>query len=290
MLKGLPASGKSTYAKGVVAHEPNKWKRVNRDSLRKMFAEDFNQKNEKFILQIRDAIISKALENGYNVIIDDLNLSEKHYNRIQSLFGKKAEIVIDDSFLIVPLEELLKRNAGREDKVPEDVIKDLYKSHVTKETKPKSVNTKVEKREYIPYDETKEDCFIFDIDGTLALMNGRNPYDWDSVDTDIPNVPVVNICKMHTANGCNVIIVSGRDAVSRDKTESWLEKNGIDYKHLFMRTKGDHRKDSIVKEEIFYRDIHPYYNVLGVYDDRDQTVEKWRELGLLCMQVAPGSF
>ena len=31
-------------------------------------------------------------------------------------------------------------------------------------------------------------------------------------------------------------------------------------------------------------------NVWCVFDDRNQTVEKWRELGLLTFQVADGNF
>ena len=295
MLKGLPASGKSTYAKELVASEPNRWKRVNRDSLRLMFAEQFNDKNEKFILRIRDAIIKQALEDGYDVIIDDLNVSKKHYARLSSLFGKKADIEIDDSFLEVPLDELLKRNSQREEKVPDKVIRELYEQHVAgidKNTRSRIFKNEAEKKNYIPYNNELEDAVIFDIDGTLALMNGRSPFDWARVAEDLPHEPVVRIAQDYILrDDVKVYFVSGRDGSCRKETENWLSTYGLDgYDGLFMREAGDGRKDSIIKEEIFEVEFKDKYNILVVFDDRNQTVEKWRELGIPCFQVAPGAF
>jgi len=57
-----------------------------------------------------------------------------------------------------------------------------------------------------------------------------------------------------------------------------------------MRPTGDNRKDAIVKREIFDREIRDRYRILFVLDDRNQVVDMWRELGLTCLQVAPGDF
>ena len=297
MLKGLPASGKSTYAKQLIGNEPNKWKRVNRDSLRLMFAEEFNDRNEKFILQLRDMVIGKALDDGYNVIIDDLNVSKKHYARIQSLFGKKAEIEINDSFLSVPLDELLERNSQRseQEQVPEKVIKDLYEHHVsgiTKEIRSRMFKNVAKDKNYKPLNPNLPSAVIFDIDGTLALMNGRSPFDWSRVGEDLVNEPVARIARDYIKNrDVKVFIVSGRDGGCFLETKNWLSTYALDgYDDLIMRPEGDGRKDSIIKEEIYREKFEDRYNILAVFDDRNQTVEKWRELGLLCLQVAPGNF
>lgn len=297
ILKGLPASGKSTYAKQLVGSEPNKWKRVNRDSLRLMFAEDFGDKNEKFILQLRDMIIGKALDDGYNVIIDDLNISKKHYARIQSLFGKKADIEINDSFLSVPLDELIRRNSerGEQEQVPEKVIRQLYEQHVsgvTKEMKGRMFKNVAKDKNYLPLDPSLPDAVIFDVDGTLALMNGRSPFDWTRVGEDLVNEPVARIAKDYIDNpDVKVFIVSGRDGSCFLDTKNWLTTYGLDgYDGIMLREAGDGRKDSIIKEEIYRKEFEGKYNIIAVFDDRNQTVEKWRELGLLCLQVAPGNF
>ena len=59
MLKGLPASGKSTYAKKLA----NKgWTRVNKDDLRAMLNDGkWSRSNEKFVLKVRDFIVADAL-------------------------------------------------------------------------------------------------------------------------------------------------------------------------------------------------------------------------------------
>ena len=52
----------------------------------------------------------------------------------------------------------------------------------------------------------------------------------------------------------------------------------------------DQRKDSVVKVEIFDREIRHAYRVIGVFDDRAQVVRAWRALGLTVFQVADGNF
>jgi len=56
-----------------------------------------------------------------------------------------------------------------------------------------------------------------------------------------------------------------------------------------MRKKGDNRKDSIVKEEI-WNEIEKEYNIICMFDDRDQVVEHARSLGYTVAQVAEGNF
>src|SRR5690349_4678630 len=89
ILKGLPASGKSTYAKSVVEKNAGIWKRVNKDDLRAMLDGGYwSKSNEKFVLKVRNAIILEALDNDRNVIVDDTNLDPKHEMDIRALVEK----------------------------------------------------------------------------------------------------------------------------------------------------------------------------------------------------------
>lgn len=281
---GLPASGKSTDAKELVKKSNGRVKRINKDDLRALIdCSQWSKDNEKFILKIRDAVISQALKHGYDVAVDDTNLLPKHLEDIKALADLHgAELVIRD-FTNVSVEECIRRDKQRPNYVGEDVIKDMYKRYLEKRfvkqlTPPEKING-------VP------DAIICDLDGTIALMNGRSPYDEAKADTDNVNWPIANIVKDYAAKGIKIILCSGRDAGrGLEATKKWLSDNSIPYNDLYLRNAGDTRKDSIVKREIYDTYIKGKNNILFVLDDRVQVVAQWRELGLTCLQVAPGDF
>lgn len=141
----------------------------------------------------------------------------------------------------------------------------------------------------------KQDIILFDIDGTVAARTNRGPYDWDRVGEDIPRPAVIRgIRAMVKAENLPAFGLSGRkDTKScRIQTVLWLNEHlGFYYQRLYMRAIHDNRPDNIIKSDIYTRFIKPYFNVVAVWDDRDQVVKMWREEhGLDCFQVAPGNF
>lgn len=134
--------------------------------------------------------------------------------------------------------------------------------------------------------------WIFDVDGTLALIGDRSPYDMRNVSIDTPHHPVVMAAQALAAHPDvdALLVVSGRDETARRATEAWLTFNGIPFDRLLLRRKGDQRADHIVKAEIYDDHIAPHYDVIGVVDDRRSVVEMWRSRGLICFQVAEGDF
>lgn len=284
ITKGLPASGKSTWAKALLAKHPNQYKRVNKDDLRAMLDDGFfdGKNTEKFVLQVRDQIIMAALANGKHVIVDDTNLDPKHEAHIRELVSDNAEVVIED-FTHVSLDECIARDQKRQNYVGEKVIRNMHTKYLSRNDAP------IKK---IPHDHNLPDCVVFDVDGTLAIRKNRGPFEWDKVGNDDLNLPVSTLLNIFLDDGLEteIFIVSGRDEVCRTETEIWLAKFGIIHNGLFMRKQGDMRKDAIIKEEIYRQQIEGKYNVLAIFDDRNQTVAKWRELGLPCFQVADGDF
>lgn len=134
--------------------------------------------------------------------------------------------------------------------------------------------------------------WLFDMDGTLALMGDRSPYDMRSVSEDTPNPPVVMTAQALAAHpGVDaLVIVSGRDETARRATEAWLAFNDIPFDRLLLRKTGDQRPDHVVKAEILDSQILTRYDVIGVVDDRASVVKMWRSRGLVCLQVAEGRF
>lgn len=138
----------------------------------------------------------------------------------------------------------------------------------------------------------KPEAFLVDLDGTIALHQGqRNPYQWQRADLDRPNRAVVTTVQALHAHGLAIVYLSGRPESSRAITLAWLAEHVGVPGPLHLRADSDSRKDAVVKRELFTRHVKPAYRVLGVFDDRQQVVDMWRnELGLVCFQVAPGNF
>lgn len=145
------------------------------------------------------------------------------------------------------------------------------------------------------FDSSKRTVALVDVDGTVALMGkgeeGRRKfYDWDRVDEDEPNWPIILLVRTLQAAGFHIIFISGRDDICRGKTEAWLQKNVLRDVRLLMREHKDNRPDHIVKLEMYRKYIEPFYHVSYVLDDRDQVVRMWRTIGLTVLQVADGTF
>lgn len=145
----------------------------------------------------------------------------------------------------------------------------------------------------------KQPALICDLDGTLALLNGRDPYDASTCENDLVSLPVKAILDQFTPICCpdgadaapTVLLVSGRFDTYRQQTKNWLTKNRIVHAELFMRKAGDYRKDTIIKREVYEQHIEPYYDVLFAIDDRPQVCRMWRnELNLFVLQVNDKEF
>lgn len=124
ILRGLPASGKSTWARYFVRNNDN-WIIVNKDQLRDMLHDGMFKEGvtEKVVLKVRDSIIRDALKNGVNVIVDDTNLKAFHIKTIKGLAeGHEVEVKDFD----VPLEVCIVRDDVRAKKVGSDVIRDMW--------------------------------------------------------------------------------------------------------------------------------------------------------------------
>jgi hypothetical protein len=132
----------------------------------------------------------------------------------------------------------------------------------------------------------KPTAIIVDIDGTLAHMSGRSPYDYSKVSEDALDTIIAGITRRYK----HVIVMSGRPEACRVATEKWLCKHDVRFDGLFMRPDGDKRSDVVVKRELYRQFVEPNYSIDFVLDDRNRVVEMWRDNGLKCLQVADGNF
>ena len=121
---GIPASGKSTWARSFVERNPNEAVIVCKDDLRPMLHGDvpWSKAQEAVTNAMRNAMIKAALMNGMHVVCADTNIPNhvrRDLKRIADLFGADYEEI----WFAVPVEECIRRNGFRERHVPEEVIR-----------------------------------------------------------------------------------------------------------------------------------------------------------------------
>lgn len=306
ICRGLPASGKTTWAKKQNAV------RINKDDLRDMLdGGKWSGKREKLVLDTRDSILIKALRSGRDVVVDDTNLHPKHIARISEVVeaqsqidGKEYTWEIKD--FEIKLHDAIKRDVKRDHSVGEDVIRGMWNQFIRPGLKvvndplldaiswDKKGNTvitpEIEQRMELP------DAVIFDLDGTLADISGRDPYDASQCEYDKLVHPVFNDLILHQKAGYKIIICSGRSHEYVEQTDAWLKKNGIAPDLFIMRDpeQVDENKNRIpdedLKKQMFMEHIYNKFNVEKVFDDRQKVVDMWRDLGLTVFQVADGRF
>ena len=290
ILIGVPASGKSTWAKNFLLKNPN-YVRINRDSFRLMLRNEqmCENKIESMITTLFMNSVKTALAANLNVIIDNTNVKIKYINTFIDELKYYANITYQ--VFDISLEKAIERDKNRPDSVGEDVIKRMYEDYkiLIDSFDFNPVKQVKEIPRIVPnFNSNLEDCVIFDVDGTLALIGDRSPYDQKRAYVDDPNIIVAEQVQFHKDKGRKIIIMSGRDGDSRKVTEEWLDFYNIQYDELYMRSDNDIRKDKIVKKELYENHIKGKYNVLAWYDDRLQVIDLIYDLGIFCFNVNQG--
>lgn len=294
---GISNSGKSTFARQAVGETVNTYVIVNRDKIRELLfgyteetiSEYYNRADisarEKQVTKYEDTLINEVLAEGKTPIVDATHLSRKYLERFK-YWNVEVELVWFD----IMLKEAFTRNMGRTRQVPQEIMIKQYNQYV-------GLRKELEKNpiDFTPIslenDENLPSCVIFDIDGTIAHKGDRSPYDWLAVGKDTIDLSTCLI--MDYLNRCEydpqIIICTGRDGVSLDETQKWLDTHNLGYDDIYIRPKGDMRPDWVVKEEM-WRAIASKFHIVGMFDDRLQVVRRARALGLKVFNVEYNNF
>jgi predicted kinase len=296
---GLPASGKSTWAREEVKRSKSEKMIVNRDDLRKMLfgletlkKYRYSNEKEKIVTAVQHAIATMLLDRGKSVIVADTNLNSRAHADYAHLAGQFDAKITEKLFTEHP-RVLIDRDSRRREQVGERVILDMYMKAVSTFRLPAFSSAVPDK-----LDEVYEPCksfpnaIIVDVDGTVARHAFRGPYELDKVATDKLYEDVAELVTMYsTFRNAKIVFLSGRDGSCREETLKWLKRH-FPFREfeLLMRPADDMRADHVVKREIFFDDVASRYHVLCAFDDRDQVVSMWRQIGLRCYQVQHGCF
>jgi predicted ABC-type ATPase len=301
---GLPASGKSSWAKQQVEDSNVKTVRVNMDDIRSMLGFGicgvlpWSKELENTALMVQDQAILSAVKAGKDVIVDNTHIEEKMPKRIKRLFDGDVTFRVKD-FTGVSVSDCIFYDNRRGLLGGHSVGADVIRKMAGRLSSPKwsltekYMNDVVLSPLYVP-DQSKPLAIVYDLDGTVARHDHRSPYDYSRLDTDGLHTEIADIIsKYSNYDGYFALALSGRPDVDNNRVQTldWLYRKDVPCDHLFMRP-ADMLKDNDadVKQFLFDTHIRDNFNVEFWLDDRDRVVRRLRKLGIKVLQVADGDF
>jgi len=307
--RGLPASGKSTYAEAWVKENPKERIRVNRDILRmELFGYWYHpasmphgkqQEREFEVTHYQDKAIIDGLQTGKDIIVDNTNLNPRVFQDIKKIGNQSPRVNITHVDFPVHVEECVRRNNNRDRKVPEHVIRSMAARYTNGDGTKFHLFPNTYPVKPITYPAERKETFGFDMDGTLTNVDSILHYvrknskykDFDSFHRSSyfspANQNVVEILFEAADKGFTIVIVTGRNEKYRDVTQAWLDEHNIPYdNNIFMRPENDFRPDTVIKNDIFQQ-INQYYHMVHFVDDREDISKVWEQNGVQTSLIMP---
>lgn len=125
LTRGIQGSGKSTWAKNWVLENPTSRVRINMDDIRSMLGKYWVPSRENLVKEIYGSSVKAAIKIGYDIVIDNMNLSKSSSDYIKSILPDSYTLEYKD-FLDTPLSECIRRDKARENPVGEEVIRSTF--------------------------------------------------------------------------------------------------------------------------------------------------------------------
>lgn len=130
ILRGLPASGKSTWALDYVRKHPRTWIRLNMDDIRHMMGQYWVEGREPLVRSLFDVIVHECLVNEtYNIVIDNTNLAKSKIDEKVDNANYHGYKVYEKDFDVSP-KECIRRDDERIEPVGKKVIMDMYNYYI----------------------------------------------------------------------------------------------------------------------------------------------------------------
>ena len=307
LVRGIQGSGKSTWSKEWVSESPISRIRINNDDMRNMcgvyWPKDINalDKRENFLKVIRKTFINEAMTNGYDIVVDNMNLNPKEWKYFRDIISKwnennpdkEYELEFKD-FFNVSLEECIERDKKRPIPVGENVICQTWKRYRTfiraelNKTEADLVNNKE------PLNANLPNAVIVDMDATLCFNTIGRPFYGEGcaegIKDDVPNEKMKSL--LASIKDTHIIILTGREGTPEimSATQDWLKNNKVKYNQIFFREICDKTRADLCKQKIYEKNIKGKYNVIAVFDDSQKCVDMYRNNGLLTFQPNKGQF
>lgn len=134
LCRGIQGSGKSTYSRQWAEQDPEKRLRYSNDDIRTMLGKYWVPSRESVVRNAKIAIITEAMEQGFDIIIDNMNLNPdevKYYQGIINEFNERRGIKYTLEFIDfkTPLEVCIERDSKRPNPIGREVITNTYEKY-----------------------------------------------------------------------------------------------------------------------------------------------------------------
>lgn len=299
LTRGIPGSGKSTWAKSWVSEDPEHRIRFNWDDMRNMMGPYWIPSREPINKHILWAAVNSAAYNDrpYDIVIDNMNLNPKdwkqyedwilNYNNSLNSEETNTQYVLEFKDFFTPIEECIKRDSMRINPIGEKTIREIYNKY-----RHFIQTTNVEKyvNNLIKPDPDKPYCVVIDMDSTTCFNINKRPWygkgATEEMINDIENPGVCDIIRTLESQ-YPIIVATGRDTSQAEVTEQWLKQHNIHPTECYYRKYNDFRKGPEVKREQIEKIIEKY-NVLVIFEDCEPIVQMYRDMGLTVLQPNKG--
>lgn len=136
ICRGIPGSGKSFWSKSWVSGDPETRVHISLDDIRLMLGGGTENywipPREGLVRQIREDAIRGAMDLGYNIVVDCMNLNPLEIQELHDIvseynhFGSLKYEVRYQDFFDVPLETCIERDSKRLRPIGPEVIRGIY--------------------------------------------------------------------------------------------------------------------------------------------------------------------
>lgn len=119
-------------------------------------------------------------------------------------------------------------------------------------------------------------------------MEDKRPLAFVFDHTILKNPAVSRLVHALRFHDVSAVIVCCQEEQYRDRVESTLQLNGINFDALYMRPERDQQPNISLYSWMIEHLILPNYEVLGVFDRNRHTAPVWGAHGLTCFHTDPG--
>ena len=130
ICRGIPASGKTFWAKQWVLEDPEHRVRINQDDIRLMLGKYWVPSREELVQRIQKEALIEALDRGYDIVVDNTNLNKKVLDFYRALVIDHGNHAIEyKDFFDTPLYVCIERDKNRDVQVSEKIIRNFYNNY-----------------------------------------------------------------------------------------------------------------------------------------------------------------